>query len=126
MGRDLWLNVLPSFDHASSLGRELTDERRTNILRSDGMLRYLHRGRGGVFIDHKRGRAPAPLRLAQLLCRWEPEYTRETCERIGEVSDSKLWDAIDKVPSEFMSDVAKEFAFNLVLTSRAELIRSMR
>ena len=55
-----------------------------------------------------------------------PTYTRETCERIGEVSDSQLRDAIDKVPGEFMSDIAKEFAFKLVLTSRAELMRSMR
>ena len=95
-------------------------------MKSDGMLRYLHRGRGGVFVDHKRGRAPSPLRLAQLLCRWAPDYTRETCERIGEVPDSQLWDAIDKVPGEFMSEIAKEFAFKLVLTGRSELMRSMR
>ena len=90
------------------------------------MLRYLHCGRGGVFVDSNRRRAPSPLTLAQLLCRWMPTYTRETCERIGEVSDSQLGDAIDKVPGEFMSDIAKEFAYTLVLTSRAELMRSMR
>ena len=90
------------------------------------MLKYLQRGRGGVFVHSDSERAPSPLRLAKLLCRWAPDYTRETCERIGEVSDSQLRDAIDKVPGEFMSDVAKEFAYTLVLTSRAELMRSMR
>ena len=95
-------------------------------MRSDGMLKYLQRGRGGVFVHSDSERAPSPLRLAKLLCRWAPDYTRETCERIGEVSDSQLRDAIDKVPGEFMSDIAKEFAYTLVLTSRAELMRSMR
>ena len=79
-----------------------------------------------MFVDSDSGRAPSPLRLAQLLCRWAPDYTLEACERSGEVSDSQLWDAIDKVPGDFMSNVAKEFAFSLVLTSRAELKRSMR
>ena len=118
--------VLPSFDHASSLGRELTDERHRRILMSDGMLEYVRRGRGGVFVDSDSARAPSPLRLAQLLCSMAPDYTRETCVRIGEVSDSQLWDAIDKVPGEFMSEIAKEFAFKLVLTGRSELMRSMR
>ena len=43
---DMRIQVMPSFDHASSLGRELTDDRRRNILESDGVLRYLNRGRG--------------------------------------------------------------------------------
>lgn len=33
---------------------------------------------------------------------------------------------VEEVPGEFMSDVAKEFAHRLVVTSRAELVRSMR
>ena len=120
------LKVLPSFDHASSLGRELTDERRGLILRDQGMLRYLMNGRGGVFIDGQRRLAPSPLRLAQLLCRWAPEFTRDTYDRIVEVSDSQMWDTIDKVPPEVMSDIAKEFAYKVIATSRAELLRSMK
>ena len=45
---DTVLRSMPSFDHASSLGRELTDERRRRYLESDGVLAYLRRGRGGV------------------------------------------------------------------------------
>ena len=38
---DTVLRSMPSFDHASSLGRELTDERRRQCLESDGVLAYL-------------------------------------------------------------------------------------
>ena len=75
-GNDTVLRSMPSFDHASSLGRELTDERRREYLESDGMLAYLRRGRGGVYVNSRRERAPSPLALAELLCRWQPDCTR--------------------------------------------------
>ena len=124
---DARFEVTPSFDHASSLGRELTDERRLRVKDSDAaMLNYLYRGRGGVYVAHNRRRALPPLRLAKLLCRWAPEFTRETCERIAEVSESQIWDIIDKVPPDFMSDIAKEFAHKAIATGRDELLRSVR
>ena len=53
--------VAPSFDHASSLGRELQDPRRERYLNSPtGVSDYLRRGRGGVFADENRTRAPSP------------------------------------------------------------------
>ena len=50
-GGSVEMYVAPSFDHASSLGRELLDERREQILDSNGVLDYLKKGRGGVFLD---------------------------------------------------------------------------
>ena len=127
---DVRFEVTPSFDHASSLGRELNDEQRLRVLRVRdpyaAMLNYLYRGRGGVYVAHNRRRALPPLRLAKLLCRWAPEFTRETCERIAEVSESQIWDIIDKVPPDFMSDIAKEFAHKVIATGRGELLRSVR
>ena len=41
-----FVEELPSFDHASSLGRELSDARRCRILNSGEVRRYLERGRG--------------------------------------------------------------------------------
>lgn len=115
--------IMPSFDHASSLGRELTDDRRRRILESNGVLRYVRRGRGGVYVDDRRQRAPSPLRLARLLCRWRPSFTRRTLDRIDSLSELDVRAAVQRVPSEFMSDAAKEFACQVVLTSRRELLR---
>ena len=47
---DMWIEIMPSYDHASSLGRELTDEKRQHILNSDGVHRYLNAGRGAVYV----------------------------------------------------------------------------
>ena len=123
---DMWIEIMPSFDHASSLGRELTDERRQRILESDGVLRYLNGGRGAVYVDSGRRRALPPLRLARLLCRWRPDFTRRALDRIGGVSDNAIRKAIHRVPPEFLSDLAKEFACEVVMTSKRELLRSVR
>ena len=121
---DVFTEVLPSFDHASSLGRELDDEKRRRILESDGIRRYLKRGKGGVYVNSRRTKAPSPLRLARLLCRWKPEFTAGTLERINELSEPGIRTAIKRVPGEFMSDIAKEFAFQVITTSKHELLRS--
>ena len=121
-------SLAPSFDHASSLGRELSDEKRQMILDSNGLLNYLQGGkaRGGVFVDSKRKRALSPLRLAKLLCRWQPRFTRPALDIIKSVPNSDFRTVIDKMPSMFMSDIAKEFAYQVVISSKAELIRSIR
>ena len=123
---DMWIEIMPSYDHASSLGRELTDDKRLHILDSDGVQRYLDAGRGAIHVDSRRKRAPSPLRLARLLCRWRPEYTNRTLERIGGVSQDEIRTTIDRVPDEFMSEIAKEFAFQVVMTGKQELLRSIR
>ena len=123
---DIMIDMMPSFDHASSLGRELTDAKRLRILESDGMLRYLQRGRGGVFLDSRRKRAHSPLRLARLLCRWRPDFMRGMLERIDSASDREIQASIGRVPPEFMSDLAKTFAYEVIITSKSELMRSVR
>ena len=122
---DKLIEIMPSFDHASSLGRELTDDRRRQILESDGVLRYVRRGRGGVYVNARHPRAPSPLRLARLLCRWRPASTQRTLDRIHSLSETDIRAAVQKVPSEFMSDTAKEFACQVVLTSKRELLESV-
>ena len=118
--------VAPSFDHASSLGRELRDEGRQRILASNGVLNYLKRGRGGVFIDGNRQHAPSPLRLSRLLCRWWPELGSTWSGQLNSIPDMEFRSIIDKIPPEFMSDIAREFAYQVVVTSKAELLRSIR
>ena len=120
------LRILPSFDHASSLGRELRDERRERILASNGILNYLtHRKvSGGVYVGGNRSRAPSPLRLAQLICRWRPELGRFWADRLSAIPIGEFRSIIDRVPDEFMSDPAREFAYQILIASRAELLRS--
>ena len=120
------LKPAPSFDHASSIGRELTDTHREQILSANGVLDYLKRGRGGVFREATEVQASSPLRLARLLCRWRPELASDWRGRLNSVSDSDVRAVTERVPAEFASETAKQFAYQVVVTSKNELLRSIR
>ena len=121
-----FIEVLPSFDHASSLGRELTDEKRRRVLESDGVRRCLERSRGAVCVDNRRRRAPSPLRLARMLRRWMPGLAARTLDRIRDPCERDIRTAVERVPPGFKSAVAKEFACQVVMIGRQELLRSAR
>lgn len=54
------LEVAPSFDHASSLGRELADTRRADILHRNGIGQYARKGNGGIYLKTTDGKGPIP------------------------------------------------------------------
>lgn len=121
--------VAPSYDHASSLGRELSDFRRRQILDQGRMINYItggkgKRGKGRIYADANRKVPLSPLRLAQLVCRWFPDAARPALERVQALPDPEMRMAIDQVPPDFMSGVAKDFAYQYLITSKAELLRS--
>lgn len=59
--------LAPTFDHGSSLGRELTDEARERHLREGTMERYIHKGRGGIFEHAQAKHGMSPMALARVL-----------------------------------------------------------
>ena len=125
------MRLAPSYDHGSSLGRELPDDRRIRILNENRMLGYIlggrgTKGKGRVYFAAHRRVALSPLHLAQLLCRWQPGISRPRLERLRSVPDSQFCDVIARVPPEFMSDAAKKFAYHFVMVSKSELLRRVR
>ena len=116
--------MMPSYDHASSLGRELSDEARQRILDNANVLRYLQRGRGGVYLDGSQKHGPSPLALAMSLCQRWPKYTRRTLARIDAVRNDEFRTIVDKVPVEFMSSTAKDFAYEVLVASKTELLEN--
>ena len=116
-------SAAPSYDHASSLGRELVDEKRKLILDSDGVLNYVKRGHGGVFGEEQQSRAPSPLEIAKFISQRWPTITQSTLQSISEVPDTEFRGVIDRVPTEFMSNVAKEFPYQIIVTRKTELLK---
>ena len=66
-------SLAPSFDHASSLGRELLDERRDKLLTEDRVGEYSERGRGGVYRAEDEKHGPSPVELVRRAADFYPE-----------------------------------------------------
>lgn len=125
-GSRWWGTVAPSFDHASSLGRELLDERRDRLLKASQVGRYAERGRGGIYWSDADHRAPSPLELVRRASDAHRELFRSALNRLRTLEESSLRSMIDDVPADWMSPSAKRFALALVVYNLGELRRLYR
>lgn len=120
------LSLAPSFDHASSLGRELLDDRRRQMLDAGRVGHYVTQGRGGVFRDSEQRHGDNPLRLVQVASRAYPGCFRPTLERVAALSEGTVRQTFDAIPALRATDVARTFAEQVVLFSKAALIETLR
>ncbi len=122
--------LAPSYDHASSLGRELQDEggkqNRQRYLNELGIEKYIERGRGPIFVDGTGKHGPSPQRLVARcleLQEFEP-YFRPALRKLDHLTPEKFTSIIAEVPKDWMSTLAREFAFAL-LTHTLECLRTL-
>ena len=115
-------DIAPSFDHASSLGRELLDEKRVDILRRGAVEAYVRKGKGGIFFpDGKRG--ANPLELVESTANDHPDYFRPTLAVLRSVPLAKLTDILDCVPHDRISNDACAFAKEMLRVAYESLRR---
>jgi hypothetical protein len=121
-GADIFLQVAPSFDHASSLGRELTDERRAAYLKSAAVGQYAKRATGGIFLDSARRKGASPLALVQFGLQQYPNYFGPALSGFRSTSLDGILAVVDEVPKSRMSATAKTFAKELLTFTHGFLL----
>jgi HipA-like C-terminal domain len=77
------LRLAPSFDHASSRGRELRDDRRQALLVGNRIDDYVRRGRGGIYWKKTDDHGANPVQLVEVLARRFPDYFRPALESVA-------------------------------------------
>jgi hypothetical protein len=102
--------MAPSFDHASSLGRELLDERAAEVLAGNGVAAYAKRGHGGIYWEQSDARGANPLELVKMASSKFPDYFREPIAGVAETRVEKLLDIVDQVPTVVISEPSRRFA----------------
>ena len=107
-------SLAPSFDHASSLGRELRDEKRDRLLSEDRVGRYAEKGRGGIYWSEDERRGPSPLALVRRAAHTYPALFRPALAKLNKLDEGSLRNVIDRIPSDWMSPSARKFAMALM------------
>ena len=115
-------SIAPSFDHASSLGRELRDERRKRILlESNGIERYVLHGRGGIYWDAADAKGDNPLLLARKAAKSFPKYFSHCLQNLKQVREEEMIGIVERIPVKCMDDAAKEFCCCMLTTTKKRL-----
>jgi hypothetical protein len=125
VGRGWTGMVAPSFDHASSLGRELRDtgpgKTREALMRDDRLRGYAEGGRGGVYWSNEDARGPSPLELVRRATPAWPDLFGPALIKLDKVDRPVLEDVVERVPADWMSPMARTFAIELMCYNWKEL-----
>ena len=115
--------IAPSFDHASSLGRELRDERRLQIIQEKRIEDYIRRGRGGIYLRSTDPHGANPMHLIDVANRFFPSYFRPALKQVAQTPSDRLTGLADRVPDERISNTGRDFVRALLTMSHSMLTK---
>lgn len=108
-------HMAPSFDHASSLGRELTEKKIEGWEHDPvNVLRYVNRARGPIYRLNKDVEGLNPMDVLALALRVKPEHVHPWLVRMHTLVPQALVDIVARVPPTLMSVRHKNFAAALL------------
>jgi len=126
MTRGGWEGIVaPTFDHASSLGRELLDQgqgkSRQRLLDLKKVGGYVEKARGAIFWDAEDPHGLSPLELVRRSSRQDVQLFATTLRRLDRLDRPSIESIVNRVPDDWMTPVARQFAVELMCYSLKEL-----
>lgn len=116
--------IAPTFDHASSLGRELLDEKREMILKENRIEQYISKGKGAIYANKDDKKGLNPLKLVKLAKNQYPELFGVWFEKVDQLQSEVFSEIIQKIPVDFISETEKTFAV-AVLENNLNALKQM-
>lgn len=125
----IW-RIAPTFDHASSLGRELNDEVRMNRMttkdRGFTPEAYADRAVSGFFDPEDRIRPLRTIDVARRLMDSRPRITELWIDRLSRVGGETFAELFSGLPASICSGAAREFALRVLMHNRTRLVALKR
>lgn len=107
--------VAPSFDHASSLGRELRDERRDVLTTDRRVGDYVERGCGALYWSEDERRGPGPLELTRKAVHEYSSLFGSASVKLDKLNRRSISEIVDRIPTEWMSSSARRFSTAMMI-----------
>jgi hypothetical protein len=116
------VEIAPTYDHASSLGRELTDEKRELYLSMEnGIKTYADRCRSGIYWLESDHKACHPIRLVSLAAGEDPISHIHWLRTVAALHVEDIRHIFASFPDGWISDSAARFAIELIEQNKTQL-----
>ena len=120
------VTLSPTFDHASSLGRNETDENRVERLstkdKGHSMEAYVERARSGLYETHTSKRSMTTLDAFMEGAKIDSIAGRYWLERLVALQPHEFRKILDQIPDDWISPAARNFSFAMLKINRHRLI----
>ncbi len=118
--------LCPSYDHAASLGRELTDEKRAMKLKTKDVNQTLQvfvtKAKSQLFKTNSESHPLSTLDAFFHAVEKRDSAKRFWLNKLSQLNEQDISKIFSKVPDNIMSGVAKEFAYQMVVENRKRLL----
>jgi hypothetical protein len=118
--------LAPSYDHASGLGRELTDHERRARLEGRDRRRtveaYCKKARSALYRNVGDPAPMSPLDAFSEAMRHAPLAGRRWLERLGATEHATMSSIVDRIPAQRISEPARQFALAVMANNRRALL----
>lgn len=127
-GLNRTVTLAPTFDHAASLGRNESDEARSDRLTTNDKGRsvetYVERAKSALYKTNKSEKPLTTLQAFNEAARLRPIAAKYWLSRLSSLSFADIEAIFDNIPSSEMSDLAKSFALKMLEINIKRLLNS--
>jgi hypothetical protein len=113
--------LAPSYDHGSSMGRNETDIKRSEMLSTKdigcSIESYVCKARSALYPNTSADVKVKPYltyELFEIVWRSQPEAGNAWLNRLRQISMDSVRETISRIPNQYMSEIAKEFTARLL------------
>jgi hypothetical protein len=121
------VELAPTFDHASSLGRELTDERRNRLLNTrdnrGSIGAYAVRARSALFRAATDDKPLSTLDAFRTAARYQPHAAAFWIEQLSALNWERVERVFGEIPRPEMTQIAADFGLRLLFLNKERLIK---
>jgi len=123
---DFHAELAPSFDHASSLGRELREPRREALLGGRSgqstVAVYASRARSAIYLGTEDAKPLLTLDAFSRFSEHAPNARRIWLDKLKGLSEDSLRECVERVPPNILSRSSAEFVYRVLLFNRERLL----
>ena len=106
------VDLAPTYDHASSLGRELSDTKRERLFANNRIGTYVERARGAIYWSESDSRSISPLELVRRSVDAYPGLFGPALQRIKKLDKESILNLSERVPDDWISALGRDFMTN--------------
>jgi hypothetical protein len=117
------IHLAPTYDHASSLGRELLDEKRQERLSNNSVTHYIDRSRSAFYAQSGDKKALLTIDVFFQSAQRYPNAAMIWLNRLDNIPSTYVRELLMRIPSTRISTVALEFAYQILDINRSKLLR---
>lgn len=124
--REFYAELAPSFDHASSLGRELMESRRETLLAGKGgqgnVAMYASRAPSAIYLGTEDRKPLLTLDAFSRFSDHAPNARKIWLDKLNGLQEDSMRECVGRVPSDILSRSSAEFVCQLLLYNRERLL----